>query len=97
MDIDEFRKSLAAPTPPTGANKLLQALWHEAKGDWKRAHGIVQSVKGAASARVHAYLHRKEGDLDNANYWHGRAGTRMPGILLEEEWAALVTELLREP
>lgn len=71
MDQREFRKSLAARTPPAGASKLLQALWHDAKGDWPRAHEIVQAVKGATSARVHAYLHRKEGDLDNAKYWHG--------------------------
>jgi len=36
-----------------------------------------------ARARMHAYLHREEGDFDNANYWHGRAGTRMPKIPLE--------------
>ena len=94
MDIDEFRQSLAATAPPPGASKVLQALWHDAKGDWNRAHGIVQSVKGKAGARVHAYLHRKEGDLDNANYWYDRAGTRMPKIPLEKEWEALVTELL---
>lgn len=96
MEIDEFRQSLAAQTPPAGVNKLLQALWHDAKGDWKRAHEIVQSVKGKAGARVHAYLHRKEGDLDNAKYWHGRAGTKIPKVPLEKEWDALVTELLRE-
>ena len=94
MDIDEFRQSLAATAPPPGASKVLQALWHDAKGDWNRAHGIVQSVKGKAGARVHAYLHRKVGDLDNANYWYDRAGTRMPKIPLEKEWEALVTELL---
>ena len=96
MDKREFQQSLSAQTPPTGAGKLLQALWHDARGDWKRAHEIVQSVKGQASARVHAYLHRKEGDLDNANYWHDRAGTKMPKIPLEKEWETLVTELLRE-
>ncbi len=96
MDLREFRQSLAAPAPPAGLSKLVQALWHDARGDWKRAHEIVQSVKGRASARVHAYLHRKEGDLDNANYWHDRAGTRMPKVPLENEWEALVTELLRE-
>ena len=96
MDKREFQQSLSAQTPPTGVNKLLQALWHDARGDWKRAHEIVQSVKGKASARVHAYLHRREGYLDNANYWHDRAGTKMPKIPLEKEWEALVTELLRE-
>ncbi len=96
MEIDEFRRSLAAKAPPPRVSEVLQALWHDAKGDWKRAHEIVQSVKGKTSARVHAYLHREEGDLDNANYWHERAGTRMPKIPLEKEWEALVTELLRE-
>lgn len=96
MEIDEFRRSIAAKAPPSGVSKVLQALWHDAKGDWQRAHEIVQSVKGEAGARVHAYLHRKEGDLDNANYWHDRAGTRMPTASLEKEWETLVTELLRE-
>jgi hypothetical protein len=96
MDLRELRQSLAAPAPPAGLSKLVQALWHDAKGDWDRAHEITQSVKGQASARVHAYLHRKEGDLDNANYWHDRAGTKMPKIPLENEWEELVTELLRE-
>ena len=95
MDIGQFRKTLAAKTPPAAASKVLQALWHDANGDWNRAHEIVQSVKGKASARVHAYLHRKEGDLDNANYWYDRAGARLPRIALEKEWETLVTELLR--
>ncbi len=96
MEFDEFRRSLAAQAPPPGVSKVLQALWHDAQGDWKRAHEIVQSVKGKTSARVHAYLHRKEGDLDNANYWHERADTKMPKIPLEKEWESLVNELLRE-
>ncbi len=93
MDKHEFRQSLAAPTPPSGVSKLLQALWHDAKGDWTRAHEIVQSVKGTASARVHAYLHRKEGDLDNAAYWYDRAGTKPPRTSLVREWEILVKEL----
>lgn len=95
MEIDVFRRSLAAKTPPSGASKLVQALWHDANGDWNRAHQLAQSVKGEASARVHAYLHRKEGDLDNANYWYERAGARMPKVSLEKEWDALVARLLR--
>ncbi len=61
MTLDEFRQTLAAasapPLPP-----LLRALWHDAKGDWDEAHRIAQDVSGADGARVHAYLHRKEGD-----------------------------------
>lgn len=96
MDLKEFKSSLAAGTPPAGAAKLLQALWRDAKGDWNGAHEIVQSVNGKSSARVHAYLHRKEGDLDNANYWHERAGTMLPKTSLEKEWEALVVDLLNK-
>jgi hypothetical protein len=96
MELDELRKSLAGTAPPTGLNKLLQALWHDANGDWRRAHEIVQSVKGKPAARVHAYLHRKEGDLDNARYWHQRAGTAMPDVTLEQEWQGLVVALLHD-
>jgi hypothetical protein len=94
MDIIEFRQSLAADGPPPGLSALLQALWHDAKGGWDRAHEIVQAQKGRQSARVHAYLHRKEGDLDNAGYWHARAGSMLPDVTLEQEWEALAISLL---
>jgi len=96
MEIEELRKSLAKKTPPRGISRLLQALWYDARGEWQHAHEIAQSVKGKAGARVHAYLHRKEGDLANANYWHKRAGTKMPEIALEQEWENLAKALLRE-
>jgi hypothetical protein len=94
MDIDGFRQSLAADSPPPGMSMPLQALWHDARGGWHRAHEIVQAAKGKESARVHAYLHRKEGDLDNANYWHERAGSTLPDTTLEQEWETLVATLL---
>ena len=95
MELDELHASLTANEPPAGLNRLLQALWHDAKGDWQRAHEIAQSVKGAAGARVHAYLHRKEGDLSNADYWYGQAHAKRPKVALEEEWKDLAQELLR--
>ena len=45
-------------------------------------------------AAVHAYLHRKEGDLANAGYWYARAGRSMPAGTLAAEWRDLVGELL---
>jgi hypothetical protein len=96
MNIDEFRRTLTADAPPAGASALLQALWHDAKGDWKRAHEITQAVKSRTGARIHAYLHRKEGDLDNAGYWHARAGSSMPDLTLEQEWETLTADLLAE-
>jgi hypothetical protein len=94
MDIDEFRLALTADAPPAGASALLRALWHDAKGDWQRAHEITQGVKGEAGARVHAYLHRKEGDLDNAGYWYERARAEMPDTTLEQEWETVAAQLL---
>jgi hypothetical protein len=96
MELGEFRKSLSAMEPPAGLGKLLQALWLEAHGEWDRAHKLAQSQKGKAAAAVHAYLHRKEGDLSNADYWYERAGAERPRGLLEKEWEALVIALSKE-
>jgi hypothetical protein len=38
---------------------------------------------------IHAYLHRKEGDLGNSNYWYRRAGRTMPECDLDQEWNQL--------
>ena len=73
----------------------LAALWHDARGDWKRAHECVQEGTDRESAWVHAYLHRKEGDEGNAGYWYRRAGRKMPQTGLDEEAAAIADELLR--
>jgi hypothetical protein len=91
-----FRKSLDAGAPPDGAGSLLSALWHDAKGDWKRAHEIVQDEEGVQAAWVHAYLHRKEGDLSNAGYWYRRAARPVSKISLEDEWEAIVSAFLAQ-
>lgn len=94
MDAAQFRQSIAGVSPPAGLGAPLAALWHEAKGDWHRAHGIAQSRKCRAAAAVHAYLHRREGDLANADYWYRRAGRERPRGALDREWESLVAELL---
>jgi hypothetical protein len=73
---------------------LLLALWWDAKGDWNRAHEIAQDVSGADGAWVHAYLHRKEGDLSNAAYWYARADRSAAKDDFSAEWERIVTELL---
>jgi hypothetical protein len=91
-----FRKSLGEATPPDGAGPLLTALWHDAKGEWKRAHEIVQDEEGAQAAWVHAYLHRKEGDLSNAGYWYRRAAKPVSKASLDDEWEAIVSAFLTD-
>lgn len=90
MDATQFRASLAADAPPAGLSLAAQGLWWDAKGDWGRAHSCAQDQDDAVGAALHAYLHRKEGDLSNAGYWYRRAGRRMPDITLDAEWDALV-------
>ena len=95
MTFEEFEKSLADVTAPKGINELLLALWHDGRGDWDGAHQIAQRREGVRDYdRLHAYLHRVEGDQWNAAYWYRRAGTSMPEVSLKEEWADLVKHFL---
>jgi hypothetical protein len=94
MDITAFRASLAEAEPPPRISLALAGLWWDGKGDWERAHNCAQEQDDAAGAAVHAYLHRKEGDLSNAGYWYRRAGRKPATGALEQEWAALAGELL---
>jgi hypothetical protein len=97
MTFEAFRASLRDAEPPEVA-PALRALWWDAKGEWDHAHGAAQEKGGGADAdRVHAYLHRKEGDLANARYWYNRVGAAMPSGSLEEEWAELARSLLGPP
>lgn len=96
MNLQRFRQSLKSERPPRGLDAPLRALWHEARGDWDRAHGIAQKAGGKSAARVHAYLHRREGDLSNADYWYARAGEERPSGALDKEWEALVQSFLDE-
>ena len=96
MDLAGFRASIAAAAPPASASLPLQALWWDAKGDWNRAHACAQAQEDRDGAWVHAYLHRKEGDVGNAGYWYSRAGRKMPAqsVTLEAEWEAIARELV---
>lgn len=93
MTVSEFLASVASGSAPPGA-PLLHALWLDARGDWEGAHRVAQEVDTADGAWVHAYLHRKEGDLGNARYWYRRAGRDEAVDALEVEWTRLVEALL---
>lgn len=93
MTLDEFKATLSANAPPDVA-PLLTALWHDARGDWNRAHEIAQEIETASGAWVHAYLHRKEGDAGNAGYWYNRAGQPVATDSLDAEWDRVATALL---
>ena len=92
--IDEFKASLALAEPPRELPAPLAALWWDAKGDWARAHGMVDDLSTLDAMAVHASLHRKEGVEWNADYWYSRAGRKFHRPALEAEWQALVEGLL---
>lgn len=94
MTVDELRATLGEEEPPDGLDDALVALWHEAKGDWARAHTVVQDLSSPEAALVHAYLHRKEGDLANARYWYRRASATEATGALDDEWRAIAAALL---
>jgi hypothetical protein len=94
LTLSEFKASLQEEQPGAELPVQLKSLWYDGKGDWARAHAEVDQLGDAASARVHAYLHRKEGDWGNADYWYGRAGKIRPQLSLEAEWETLVKQLI---
>jgi len=69
-------------------------MWHDKRNDWKAAHEAVQEDDSRDSAWVHAYLHRKEGDIGNAHYWYARAGKEPYVGSLAEEWCSITAVLL---
>ena len=95
MDLSAFRASLASASPPAGLSHALRALWLDARGDWNGAHDAAQADEGGAAGWVHAYLHRKEGDVGNAAYWYRRAGKPICRTPLDDEWEEIADALLK--
>jgi hypothetical protein len=93
MTAAQMRALLNRAEPPPELTPPLAALWWDAKGDWARAHGLVDELETADAMAVHAYLHRKEGEAGNADYWYKRAGRQFHRATLNDEWAALVEGL----
>ena len=96
MTLTEFNATLEknAKNVPPSVSPALIALWHDAKGDWARAHEVAQEIDDATGSWVHAYLHRKEGDEGNAAYWYRKAGKPVARGPLDAEWTRIVTALL---
>jgi hypothetical protein len=94
MTLDELKATLGSPAPPAGLPPAILALWHDARGDWDAAHRVAQDIDTRDGSWVHAYLHRKEGDIGNAGYWYRRANRAPASGSLDDEWAAIVSALL---
>nr|WKN36851.1 hypothetical protein K4G66_31285 [Tunicatimonas sp. TK19036] len=94
MTLEEYKSTLEQPKAPDQLNNPLKALWYDARDDWEKAHEFAQMENDSESAWVHAYLHRKEGDTLNAQYWYTRASRSMPDQTFTEEWEIIVKNLL---
>lgn len=94
VTLDDFTLVLKQPAPPEAMVPALVALWHDGRGDWEEAHGVAQDIHDETGSWVHAYLHRKEGDIGNARYWYSRAGVPAASGSLDDEWRAIVMALL---
>ena len=94
MDLKDLKASLSAETPPADASVYLKALWYDAKENWKEAHELIQDIPDKDASWIHAYLHRKEGDIWNSDYWYSKAGKKRPSLSLQEEWEQIVNAFL---
>ena len=89
MNVSTFKDSLKESDPPE-TSVYLKALWYDGTGNWKAAHDLIDSMEDKKACWIHAYLHRKEGDIWNADYWYNKAGKKRPVASLNEEWESLV-------
>ena len=96
MKIAELRASLSGAAPASSLAPPLAGLWWAAKGDWDKAHQIVQDDPSREAAWVHAYLHRVEGDLGNAGYWYRQAGQAVAKDTLQAEWERIASALIED-
>jgi hypothetical protein len=93
MTYDQFQSCCTDQSLPDDASELERSLYEDSRGDWDTAHAIAQRIPSRLGSAVHAYLHRKEGDTGNANYWYGRASRSPFEGTLEQEWEELAREV----
>jgi len=94
MDYLQFNHTLDMGKPPENFHDVLKALWWERKNSWDVAHEIVMHLPGEDAAWVHAYLHRKEEDNDNALLWYKKANKEYPQISCNDEFRIIIKDFL---
>ncbi len=90
------RSAATDVAPPAELTPAIRALWLAKAGRWDGAHDLCQEISGSNGCWIHAYLHRVEGDPENAAYWYARAGKPVPAasVTTEEEWHDIATMML---
>ncbi len=85
MDYDNFINLTKKNEPSDKLSGIHLAIWYAMKGNWDMAHNIVQDINTNNAYWMHAYLHRVEGDISNANYWYNRARKESSSESLDSE------------
>jgi len=94
MHYDDFIKLTKESEPSDALSGIHLALWHAMKNNWDIAHNIVQDIQTDTASWIHAYLHRVEGDLGNANYWYNCAKKKSPTESLKIELINIIKSVL---
>ena len=90
MNYNSFITSSSNNEPPVSDSDLLIAMWHALKGNWDKAHEIVQEIDSMQASWIHAYLHRVEGDINNAKYWYKRAKYDTFNLSIDKESETII-------
>tara|TARA_B100001971_G_C17753325_1_gene316548 strand:- start:57 stop:383 length:327 start_codon:yes stop_codon:yes gene_type:complete len=85
MNYNTFIASIKSGFPPAELTNPELAMWYAMNDNWNSAHQTAQSIKNELGAWIHAYLHRIEGDLENANYWYRHANRPPSQNTLKDE------------
>ena len=73
MQYDDFIKLTKESKPSDKLSGIHLAIWYAVKDNWDMAHKIIQDINTETASWIHAYLHRVEGDIDNAKYWYNHS------------------------
>lgn len=93
-NLDVFYLSIKESEPCHDWPTRLKSMWWDVKGNWEASHTIAQEISSEDGNWIHAYLHRKEGDRFNAEYWYRVANKLYPQISLDEEQKELVAHFI---
>ena len=94
MKYDNFIKLSKESEPSKKLSGIYLAIWYVVKDNWDLAHNIVQDINTETASWIHAYLHRVEGDIDNAHYWYNRANKEPSSESLGSELNDIMTSIL---
>ena len=85
MEYDKFIKLMKELQPSEKLSEIECAIWYILKDNWNMAHKTVQNLSTESACWLHAYLHRVEGDIGNANYWYKKVHKKPTIQPLESE------------